>query len=80
MLRYVGQIDEQGCRVKIAEVDSSDPLYSVKGGENALAFYSRYYQPIPFVLRGYGAGTEVTAAGAFADILRTLNWTREMGA
>ncbi|MCG9695969.1 bifunctional aspartate kinase/homoserine dehydrogenase I [Shewanella sp. Isolate11] len=79
VLRYVGQIDEQGCRVRIAEVDASDPLYSVKGGENALAFYSRYYQPIPFVLRGYGAGTDVTAAGAFADLLRTLNWTREVG-
>ncbi|MXR68067.1 bifunctional aspartate kinase/homoserine dehydrogenase I [Shewanella sp. JBTF-M18] len=79
VLRYVGQIDELGCRVKIAEVDAKDPLYSVKGGENALAFYSRYYQPIPFVLRGYGAGTEVTAAGVFADLLRTLNWTREMG-
>lgn len=78
VLRYVGQIDDDGCRVKIAEVDASDPLYSVKGGENALAFYSRYYQPIPFVLRGYGAGTDVTAAGAFADLLRTLNWTREM--
>lgn len=78
VLRYLGQIDEDGCRVKIAEVDASDPLYSVKGGENALAFYSRYYQPIPFVLRGYGAGTDVTAAGVFADILRTLNWTREM--
>ncbi|WP_299794000.1 bifunctional aspartate kinase/homoserine dehydrogenase I [uncultured Shewanella sp.] len=80
VLRYVGQIDDEGCRVKIAEVDASDPLYSVKGGENALAFYSRYYQPIPFVLRGYGAGTDVTAAGAFADLLRTLNWTREMSA
>ncbi|PKG76438.1 bifunctional aspartate kinase/homoserine dehydrogenase I [Shewanella sp. GutCb] len=79
VLRYVGQIDDQGCKVKIAEVDANDPLYSVKGGENALAFYSRYYQPIPFVLRGYGAGTDVTAAGAFADILRTLNWTREVG-
>ncbi|MFT5788690.1 MAG: aspartokinase/homoserine dehydrogenase 1 [Shewanella sp.] len=79
VLRYVGQIDETGCKVKIAEVDANDPLYSVKGGENALAFYSRYYQPIPFVLRGYGAGTDVTAAGAFADILRTLNWTREVG-
>lgn len=79
VLRYVGQIDDQGCRVKIVEVDANDPLYSVKGGENALAFYSRYYQPIPFVLRGYGAGTDVTAAGAFADLLRTLNWTREMG-
>ncbi|MEZ9594646.1 bifunctional aspartate kinase/homoserine dehydrogenase I [Shewanella sp. 10N.261.52.F9] len=79
VLRYVGQIDDEGCKVKIAEVDVTDPLYSVKGGENALAFYSRYYQPIPFVLRGYGAGTDVTAAGAFADILRTLNWTREVG-
>ncbi len=78
VLRYVGQIDEQGCRVCIVEVDATDPLYSVKGGENALAFYSLYYQPIPFVLRGYGAGTEVTAAGAFADLLRTLNWTREV--
>ncbi|MCL1036895.1 bifunctional aspartate kinase/homoserine dehydrogenase I [Shewanella submarina] len=79
VLRYVGQIDEQGGRVVIAAVDKDDPLYSVKGGENALAFYSRYYQPIPFVLRGYGAGTEVTAAGAFADVLRTLNWNREVG-
>ncbi|WP_420789448.1 bifunctional aspartate kinase/homoserine dehydrogenase I [Shewanella algae] len=79
-LRYVGQIDESGCRVRIAEVAADDPLFSVKGGENALAFYSRYYQPIPFVLRGYGAGTEVTAAGVFADLLRTLNWTREVSA
>ncbi|MCF1428510.1 MAG: bifunctional aspartate kinase/homoserine dehydrogenase I [Shewanella sp.] len=79
VLRYVGQIDEQGGRVEIAALDKDDPLYSVKGGENALAFYSRYYQPIPFVLRGYGAGTEVTAAGVFADVLRTLNWNREVG-
>lgn len=79
VLRYVGQIESGKCYVRIAEVDATDPLYSVKGGENALAFYSRYYQPIPFVLRGYGAGTDVTAAGAFADVLRTLNWTREVG-
>lgn len=77
VLRYVGQINEQGCRVVIAAVAADDPLYSVKGGENALAFYSRYYQPIPFVLRGYGAGTDVTAAGVFSDVLRTLNWNRE---
>jgi bifunctional aspartokinase / homoserine dehydrogenase 1 len=30
------------------------------------------------VLRGYGAGTEVTAAGVFADLLRTLNWKQEV--
>ena len=56
----------------------ADPLSKVKDGENALAFYSRYYQPIPLVLRGYGAGAAVTAAGVFADVLRTLNWTQEI--
>ncbi|MDU7101368.1 MAG: hypothetical protein E6314_25065, partial [Enterobacter sp.] len=49
-------------------------LYKVKNGENALAFYSHYYQPLPLVLRGYGAGNDVTAAGVFADLLRTLSW------
>ncbi|CDL87658.1 bifunctional aspartate kinase/homoserine dehydrogenase I [Xenorhabdus cabanillasii] len=74
VLRYVGIIEQGRCMVKIAAVDSNDPLYKVKNGENALAFYTRYYQPIPLVLRGYGAGNDVTAAGVFADILRTLSW------
>ena len=75
VLRYIGTIEEDGvCRVKIAAVDGNDPLYKVKNGENALAFYSRYYQPLPLVLRGYGAGNDVTAAGVFADLLRTLSW------
>ena len=74
VLRYVGSIEEGRCIVKIAAVDGNDPLYKVKNGENALAFYSRYYQPLPLVLRGYGAGNDVTAAGVFADLLRTLSW------
>ncbi|SEQ37144.1 bifunctional aspartate kinase/homoserine dehydrogenase I [Basfia succiniciproducens] len=72
VLRYVGQINDGKCKVSIVEVDADDPLYKVKNGENALAFYTRYYQPIPLLLRGYGAGNAVTAAGIFADILRTL--------
>jgi len=75
VLRYVGLIEETGlCTVKIDAVDGNDPLFKVKNGENALAFYSQYYQPIPLVLRGYGAGNDVTAAGVFADLLRTLSW------
>ncbi len=75
VLRYVGVIEEDGsCKVKIDAVDGNDPLYKVKNGENALAFYSHYYQPLPLVLRGYGAGNDVTAAGVFADLLRTLSW------
>ena len=75
VLRFVGAIEDNGrCKVKIDAVDSNDPLFKVKNGENALAFYSHYYQPIPLVLRGYGAGNDVTAAGVFADLLRTLSW------
>jgi aspartokinase/homoserine dehydrogenase 1 len=53
-------------------VYEDNPLHKVKDGENALAFYSDYYQPIPLVLRGYGAGAAVTAAGIYSDILKTL--------
>ncbi|MBK4775620.1 bifunctional aspartate kinase/homoserine dehydrogenase I [Candidatus Pantoea edessiphila] len=73
-LRFVGTIENGGiCSAKIDEVKEDNPLYKVKNGENALAFYSRYYQPIPLVLRGYGAGNDVTAAGVFADLLHTLS-------
>lgn len=76
VLRYVGVIEEGQCRAEIQAVGADDPLFKVKDGENALAFYSRYYQPLPLVLRGYGAGNDVTAAGIFADLLRTLPWKR----
>ncbi len=77
-LRYVARFERQQCIVAIQEVDQVHPLFSVKGGENALAFYTQYYQPIPLVLRGYGAGVSVTAAGIFADVLRTLGLYKEV--
>ena len=77
VLRYVGQIFEGQCSISLQSVAADHPLYGVKGGENALAFNSDYYQPIPFVIRGYGAGAAVTAAGVFSDCLRTLSWQQE---
>jgi bifunctional aspartokinase / homoserine dehydrogenase 1 len=74
VLRYVGTIEEGKCRVAIQAVPADHPLYLIKDGENALAIHSNYYQPIPFVIRGYGAGAAVTAAGVFADVLRTMPW------
>ena len=73
-LRFAGEISQQGCRVGLMEVDSQHPLYPIKGGENALAFYTRRYDPVPLVIRGYGAGADVTAGGVFADILRTVSF------
>jgi aspartokinase/homoserine dehydrogenase 1 len=77
VLRYIGNIVDGKCQVSIEAVSADHPLYSIKDGENALAVHSRYYQPLPFVLRGYGAGAAVTAAGVFGDVLRTLAWEQQ---
>jgi len=71
VLRYIGRIENGHCRVSIDAVAKDKPLGSIRDGENALVLHSRYYQPIPLVLRGYGAGADVTAAGVFGDLLRT---------
>lgn len=73
VLRYVASIENGKCRVGIEEVDANHALHAIRDGENALAILSQYYQPKPFVIRGYGAGSAVTAAGVFTDILKTLS-------
>jgi len=74
VLRYVGEINDGKCQVKIKALPRNHPLAQVKEGENALSFHTHYYQPKPFILRGYGAGAEVTSAGVFSDLMRTLSW------
>ena len=71
VLRYIGRIENDHCSVSVDAVPKEQPLGSIRDGENALVLHSRYYQPIPLVLRGYGAGADVTAAGVFGDLLRT---------
>jgi len=71
-LKYVASFEDGQLSVGLQQVSSEHPLYSIKGGENAIAVYSDYYSPIPFVIKGYGAGASVTASGIFSDILQTL--------
>jgi aspartokinase/homoserine dehydrogenase 1 len=77
-LRFVARIEEGVCRVGLVGVAADDPLYHVKDGENAVSFLTNRYAPIPLVVRGYGAGPDVTAAGVFADLLRTVVWNTEI--
>lgn len=72
VLRYVGSIQAARCRVAVEAVPKEQPLGAIRDGENALVLHTEYYQPIPLVLRGYGAGAAVTAAGVFGDLLRTV--------
>jgi aspartokinase/homoserine dehydrogenase 1 len=72
VLRYVARVEDGSCRVSIEAVPKAKPLGAIRDGENALVIHTRYYQPIPMVLRGYGAGAAVTAAGVFGDLLKTV--------
>jgi bifunctional aspartokinase / homoserine dehydrogenase 1 len=73
VLRYIGSITPEGCRVGLQAVGYEHPLHVIKGGENALSFLTERYQPHPMVIRGYGAGGEVTAAGVLSDVLRLVS-------
>ena len=73
ILRFVGSITPEGCSVGVKSVDPSHPLAVIKGGENAYAFLTQRYSPHPMVIRGYGAGAEVTAAGVLSDVLRLVH-------
>lgn len=80
VLRMGAVIETEGkvsVKVGIIEVGREDPLYQVKGGENAFVFYTTRYSPIPLTIKGYGAGAAVTAGGVFSDILRLTEFNIE---
>lgn len=77
VLRMGASIRGGSVSVGLLEVGADDPLYGVRGGENAFVFETARYSPIPLTVRGYGAGAGVTAAGVFGDILRTVSFNPE---
>ena len=76
VLRFIGSVRGRACRVGLCEVGPDHPLFRIRNGENAVSFLTERYQPIPLVVRGYGAGPAVTAAGVFANVLQTVYWNR----
>ena len=78
VLRMGASIKNGQVSVGMLEVGPEDPLFAVKGGENAFVFETTRYNPIPLTVRGYGAGADVTAAGVFGDVLRTVSFNPEV--
>jgi aspartokinase/homoserine dehydrogenase 1 len=73
-LRYLARITPgaQGSQVSVGpvEVEATHPAASLRGAEAFVAFHTERYREYPMVVRGAGAGGDVTAAGVLADILR----------
>jgi aspartokinase/homoserine dehydrogenase 1 len=71
-LRFIATADAGSCRVGPAAVGPEHPLFAIRDGESAVSFTTAAYSPRPLVVRGYGAGAEVTAAAVLADVMRLV--------
>jgi aspartokinase/homoserine dehydrogenase 1 len=69
-LRYVAKIENGKAQVSVMEVDETHAFYSLRGTENCISLTTKYYQQYPMVIKGPGAGVNVTSAGVLADIVR----------
>jgi len=68
--RFVATLVNGKASIKLVEVDMDHPAYFLEGSNNIIILTTERYKELPMVIKGYGAGAGVTAAGIFADILR----------
>jgi aspartokinase/homoserine dehydrogenase 1 len=72
VLRYVAEVDVSGraARVSLAQFPADHPFANISLTDNIVQFVTRRYSENPLIVRGPGAGPDVTAAAIFADLLR----------
>jgi aspartokinase/homoserine dehydrogenase 1 len=71
--RFIAKLDCGVGEVGLETVDMLHPAYPLEGSNNILLLTTERYKEAPMVIRGYGAGADVTAAGVFADVIRVAN-------
>jgi len=70
----IATLDGETASIALREVGPEHPFYSLSGSDNIISFQSERYHDRPLVVKGPGAGAEVTAAGVFADVIRISNY------
>ncbi len=75
-LRYVASIENGKAKVELLELDETHPFFALQGSENCIILTTKYYQKYPMVIKGPGAGVDVTAVGLLADIIRIAEGIR----
>ena len=69
VLRFIATLEKGKAFIALRTVESTHPFYSLSGSDNIISFTSMRYNDRPLVVKGPGAGAEVTAAGVFAEII-----------
>ena len=69
VIRYIGSLENGEVKISLQMVDEQHPFYALSGSDNIISFCTERYKERPLVVKGPGAGAEVTAAGVFADLV-----------
>ena len=72
-LKYVAELNDGKAKVGLREIPEGHPFYNLKGKDNIVMFYTKRYPEQPMIIKGAGAGADVTASGLFADIIKIAN-------
>jgi aspartokinase/homoserine dehydrogenase 1 len=75
-LRYMAVLEGGNVEIHLKSVNDQHPFYSLAGSDNIILLTTERYHDRPMVIRGPGAGAEVTAAGVFADVIRIGHYTK----
>ena len=74
VMRYMAVIEDGKVQIALKQVDTQHPFYNLSGSDNMIVFTTARYKNNPLVIKGPGAGAEVTAAGVFAEIITIGNY------
>lgn len=72
-LKFVATFDNGKASVGLQEIPENHDLYNLFGKDNIVLFYTDRYPEQPLVIKGAGAGADVTASGVFADMMRVAS-------
>ena len=72
-LKYVAQFENGKANVGLRFIPKDHPFYNLEGKDNIVLFFTDRYIDQPLLIKGAGAGAEVTASGIFADVIRIGN-------
>ncbi|WP_372744043.1 bifunctional aspartate kinase/homoserine dehydrogenase I [Lutibacter sp.] len=72
-LKFVAEFDNGNANVGLKEIPADHPFYNLDGSDNIVLFFTERYSQQPLIIKGAGAGADVTASGLFADIIRIGN-------
>lgn len=72
-LKYVAEFENGKANVGLQEIPADHDFYNLEGSDNIVLFYTDRYPQQPLIIKGAGAGADVTASGIFADVIRIGN-------